>query len=180
MEKIDFYNHNVHIFQCNNTEIYSSNKINESMDYLLNLPLRRPDEPAGTVLSSVGANFDMSGLPEFYNFYSWLVGQISSINHTFTSNVGNIEFSRTWVNRMFKHSTGNCHTHPDNIDGVAVFYTKIPDNSANLVLVHDDDQLIIPPKEGMLVIHNSDVPHAVSEHLSESPRECIISEFKIK
>ena len=180
MEKIDFYNYNVHIFQCNNPEIYSSNNINESIDYLLNLPLRPPKEPDGTVLSSVGANFNMSGLPEFYNFYSWLVEQISSINHTFTLNSGNIEFSRTWINRMFKHSTGTCHTHPDDINGVAIFYTKVPDNSASLILVHDDDQIEIPAKQGMLVIHDPDVPHAVSEHLSLEPRECLVTEFKIK
>jgi len=180
METINFYNYQLHISHCNDVEIYHNDAINSTIDTLLSKSHAHYDESQiGDALSTVGLNFDMSGLPEFYNFYSWLVSQISLIRNTYNYKNGRIKFTRTWINQMFEGCEGACHTHPNDVDGVTIFYTRAPENSSDLILVNDSDTLNVPVKPGMLVIHKPDVPHAISKHMSTLPRECIITEFKI-
>ena len=101
-----------------------------------------------------------------------------------------VEFVRTWANMMFFGCEGTCHSHPADIDGVAVFYSSAPVDSGELVFVqrgidgtrvsqYAKEQLRSQPiKSGDLIIHKPHVPHAVSRHNSHDPRLSFIYEFK--
>jgi hypothetical protein len=107
-----------------------------------------------------------------------------------------------WMNVMYKGSFGNCHTHSDINEPdtrnkvVAIFYLSAPKDSADLLVLENtrqycergispfsvpqDEMAAVSVSTGDLIVHKVDLPHAVSEHLSNDPRLCLVMEFRIE
>jgi len=96
---------------------------------------------------------------------------------------------RGWSNRMYKGCKGRAHKHSSGCDSVAIYYLDAPENSADLYFldlkqwglleehVPSKFKKRIETRTGTLVIHDPDIYHAVSEHLSDIPRLVIILEI---
>ena len=97
-------------------------------------------------------------------------------------------FYRAWANRMFENASGAAHVHGHTCHVTGIFYYEIPENSGDLIFINSDigreKPLVeklppekidrIKPKEGMLLIHDAMIPHAVSAHKSDLPRTCFV------
>ena len=101
-----------------------------------------------------------------------------------------ILYSEMWVNKMFKNSSVNCHRHNPLYDYVGIFYYKVPPNSGDLIILKEhiygvfkeknkDISYFMKINTGDLIIHPTNVPHAVSEHLNDDPRISFIFNFSI-
>jgi len=96
-----------------------------------------------------------------------------------------------WANRMHVNSYGSIHTHV-GVDYVMLLYYNVPENSSDLIFIHpkygfydkdvlsipQTDQLKIKVSEGMCLLHEGKMLHAVSIHNNRIPREVIVLEFK--
>jgi hypothetical protein len=104
----------------------------------------------------------------------------------------------TWHNINYKNSYVVSHSHikpsdqaanPNKRMQVCIFYFEAPENSGKLAIIDDDRHYLscndfdqdsvhyITIKPNMLICHDGDVNHAVSEHLSDERRICIIFEY---
>jgi len=114
-------------------------------------------------------------------------------------NCQSVDLNIDWMNIMYENSFGNCHTHHDinELDTkrkiVAIFYLQAPSNSAKLLAIKNtkdyssmgvspftiaDDEIIpIDVNTGDLIIHKTDMPHAISKHNNIEPRICLVMEF---
>lgn len=101
-----------------------------------------------------------------------------------------ILYTRIWANKVYKDCLGECHVHGGINDGSAIFYYKCPNNSSDLIILknkiegivkdeHKDVSKYIKVKPGDLIIHDKNVPHAISKHMSEDPRICFVFDFKL-
>ena len=77
---------------------------------------------------------------------------------------------------MHSHKS-NSHLHPSEYYSIA-YYPSVPDGSAELIFSMTHCNVIeqavsIKPREGMLVIFNSYIPHMTSRHMSSEPRVVI-------
>jgi len=75
---------------------------------------------------------------------------------------------------------------------VCILYLEAPEGSGKLAIIDDDRENLrctdfdqdkvhyITVKPNMLICHGSDVNHAVSEHLSDERRICVIFEYIIE
>ena len=107
--------------------------------------------------------------------------------------IKNVIFSRAWHNINYKNSYVVSHVHrhknPKLKVQVCILYLESPENSGKFVIIDDDradlrcidfdqDKVhYITVKPNMLICHDCDVNHAVSEHLSDERRICIIFEY---
>jgi hypothetical protein len=105
-----------------------------------------------------------------------------------------IELVRTWHNVNYKHSSVISHNHTLAVKAVliCILYLDAPKNSGKLAIINSDvkglncldyDQdkvYYITVKPNMLVCHKGDVLHAVSEHLSDDRRTCILFEYTLE
>jgi hypothetical protein len=98
------------------------------------------------------------------------------LKHLSTLTTG-IEIKTCWVNVMYKDSFVGPHKH-DKFDGVAIYYFKVPDNSAKLQYEINDVYEELEVTEGMLVLHSPTLMHKVSVHNNEEPRICVVYNFK--
>jgi len=111
-----------------------------------------------------------------------------------------VKLTIDWMNIMYKGSFGNCHIHDDISEStagktaVAIFYLKVPENSSDLLIVNNTkdysstgaNPLTIPEDEifpiqvttGDLIVHKSNLPHAMSVHQNVKPRLVIVMEFE--
>lgn len=103
----------------------------------------------------------------------------------------NVLFLRAWVNKIYLNSSGRCHTHDSELQnsGTAIFYFKVPKNGSKLIILKEDigNQIVkdehknishyVEVESGDLIIHSPHVPHAVSKHMSEEPRICLVLDF---
>lgn len=106
------------------------------------------------------------------------------------------KFHRTWANRMYKNCDAIAHRHALENQViphlVGIYYHEVPDNSADLIFIDDDNlneirggryydypeekQFWVKPKAGRLVCHDASILHATSIHESELARTCFIIE----
>jgi hypothetical protein len=106
------------------------------------------------------------------------------------------KFHRTWANRMYKNCDAIAHRHAlkDHVIPhiVGIYYHEVPDNSADLIFIDDDNhdeirgdryyeyaeekQFRVKPKAGRLICHDANILHATSIHESEQARTCFIIE----
>ena len=106
-----------------------------------------------------------------------------------------------WMNIMYKNSFGNCHTHDDEQEPdttkkiVAIFYLQAPEHSSDLLVIKNtrdyssmgvspftipaDEIFPISVSTGDLLIHKVDMPHAIDKHSSDTPRVCLVMEFRL-
>lgn len=102
-----------------------------------------------------------------------------------------ILFTRMWLNKIYKNCSGKCHVHgtKNYSAGTAIFYFNAPQNGSKLIILKENigDEKVtkthknithyIEVKSGDLIVHTQDAPHAVSEHLSDEPRICLVLDF---
>lgn len=105
-----------------------------------------------------------------------------------------ILFTRMWLNKIYRNCSGKCHVHgaKNCISGTAIFYFNAPKNSSKLIIlkenigdekvtkIHKNITHYIEVENGDLIIHAQDVPHAVSKHLSDEPRICLVLDFMLE
>ena len=102
-----------------------------------------------------------------------------------------LKLKRCWANKIYKGTQGIIHHHPNSM--VFLLYIETPNNSSNLVFVSDkhidkltdtidlipeEDMYKIQVEEGLCVLHDGNILHAVSEHKNELPRQVIVFEFE--
>ena len=186
-------------YKCSDTSLYQNTFFLNNLERLLDLPQVHErtqgteyDSAFGKVLTTVGNDYsDLTTLPGAHKLIDWVTSKLCE-----TYSCSDIEYKKTWCNKMFKKSEGlvHAHYHPAVTqippDFVAIFYVQVPDDGAKLIFVedgefnthyyeYDDSKLNFHKVEsGDLVIHSPFVSHAVSVHQSETPRICLVFEGK--
>ncbi len=184
------------IHHCHDAEIFANKSIRDSIEFVFGLEeIRETIDPSQVGNAFTTCNhfdkFPLISMPGTENLSEWVARKmLESSKHFGFENSTKIEFSRTWINLYFYGCEGTCHHHPTDIDGVGIFYIKVPSNSSQLVFIRDGidgtkinqyppEQLAFQPVvQGDLIIHNPKVPHAISQHKAHDSRICFIYEFK--
>jgi hypothetical protein len=192
------FEHQTYYFYCSDTDLYQNTELISKIDILLSLPLivnrtkgGKYDSAQGTVLTSAGnEESDIVHMPGAEALVEWITSQILKTSPTAQT----IEYKRSWVNKMFKDSQGlvHAHVHPDYkippVDFVAIFYLQVPDNGSDLIFIKEGefntpysdypirDRHHIKCSSGDLIVHSPLAYHAVSKHLSDTPRICLVFE----
>lgn len=178
---------------------YFSDELNQSIDNFLkndSLSLGSISERNGKAktTSHIDDGKILFSILGFDRIYSEVSNSLLKTKHIFNKeNCNKILYTRIWMNEMFKNSSGKIHTHDGDNDGVAIFYYKAPKNSGRFVIVDEENFIeeklnideyshnelsFIKVSDGDLLVHNSSLPHGVSEHLSDETRICFIFNFK--
>lgn len=102
----------------------------------------------------------------------------------------NLQLRFCWANKIYKDTQGTIHNHPKSM--VFLLYYKVPPNSSDLIFVDskhidkigltedhipDLDKQSIKVHEGLCVLHDGNILHAVSKHNNLEPREVLVFEF---
>lgn len=202
MNVLNIFNDKVVTTICEDKSLYKNDGLQKELDILFNLEyvLKHKDKyQKGQAITTcnilpIDAILDMPSIPRLAE---WIIESIISARYEMCvgkydpDKVKGVLICRAWANRMFKECEGICHIHEIPVlDGVAIFYVDVPDDSANLVFVkngkdqtyyrdyQDNDKIYLSPQEGQLVIHRPDIVHCVTEHTSDVPRTCLIFDFK--
>jgi hypothetical protein len=184
-----FHNNKYSIWQIDTSKFKSNtvfyNNLNSSFEISSKLPL--PQESNGLAYS-----VPLDKIPGFLDLLDVLS---PSLNENFALIYGNQDkkIFRAWANRMHRDSFGSLHQHNEDVK-VLIFYYNVPENSSDLIFVHpkyknknilnpyllpDEDKLNIKVTEGMCILHDGEILHAVSKHNSDTPRDCVIIEYKL-
>lgn len=76
-----------------------------------------------------------------------------------------------WFNRMPPGAITTVHSHDDDDELLSgVYYVAVPENSGDLIIHKDDEDVRIQPEEGMFVFFKPNVVHEVTENLSQYER----------
>lgn len=204
------FNSGVCVFDFENFNNYiGKEKTDLIVDNLLNLPevvgeKNVIDAQGGRSLSTVHL-YKTHVIPELLNFKSsplglWILTRIAEsavmLGFDKTRNIRKLKYHRTWVNRMYQNCDAIAHRHAVMGSAiphmVAIYYLEVPENSAELIFIDDNDfsvmrggryyeyaenqRYTILPKTGRLVCHDARSLHATSVHLSNLPRTCLIIE----
>jgi hypothetical protein len=197
--------------QCNDESLWRNSLLEQSIEesyrtisVFNRTPIEGKDSHVGKGYTSVGQWFQLVDLPGAGNLKEWIEKTILEHKYLIAPEVlGNeVQFKRSWSNRMFKGDFGKCHKHTKldlylrentnfsetdfRADAVAIFYADVPENSSNLVFIKDgkentliddypkEQQHWLQPIQGELVIHSPEVWHAVSVHKSDLPRNVFV------
>jgi hypothetical protein len=181
--------------QCTDENLYKNKTLSDSIELVFKGSdiNRSVEEQKGDALTTVGTNINLIEIPGMKDLVNWILTQVELV----TQELGMVNtpcyIRRIWSNRMFKDCESLCHLHMvPNINGVGIFYYKVPEDSAQLVLINggvpgtephhypEKRKHYIKPVEGQLIIHPPNIPHAVSRHNSDDPRTCFVFEFCFK
>ena len=149
-----------------------SNSIHE---LIRTIPYVKPGygkSPAGPTKSTVFSEVktpQIRAMPGFDLLEQEIYKQVSTMTT-------GIEFKTCWVNAMYKGAFVGPHKH-DKYGGVAIYYYKVPDNSAKFQYEMNDTFEELEVTEGMLMIHSPTLMHKVSIHDNEEPRICVVYNF---
>jgi len=186
------FGHKIFLSKCPDESIYKNKTLSDSIEMVYRIPdiKNKVDRSQiGEALTSVGIDLHIAKLPGMERLMEWIGTQLQLVADDRGIKKPRYVMPRAWTNRMLKDCEGRCHTHPEQADGVVIFYYQVPKNSAELVLIdggvngsehHEypgNKKHFIVPSEGQLIIHPPGVPHAVSRHNSDDPRTCFIFEF---
>jgi hypothetical protein len=184
-------------------------KADAIIDGLFELPevldeVNVPDAQGGRALSTVHLH-KTHVIPELLSFKAsplgrWVLTRIfeSAILLGFhkARDIKRLKYHRTWANRMSRGCDAVAHRHANNGWSiphlVAIYYTDVPEGSADLVFIDDDNPEVmrgercddypeskrhrIESKAGRLVCHDARLLHATTVHESDLPRTCLIIE----
>ena len=182
---------------CDDTGLFKNENfvsdIDSLFDVIKTIYQRQPNldrTRAGHALSSVVLNdTHLLERPRMKPLIEWVKSRILLAGKHLPTTGTDLKFVKAWANRMFDGYEIRCHIHDLKLDGVAIFYSDVPPGSADLVFIKDgEDGAVCPdyadadrkhvsPIEGMLVIHPTGMPHAVSKHIGNNSRTCFIFEF---
>lgn len=83
-----------------------------------------------------------------------------------------------WFNDMRPGDVTLVHTHNDDDELLSgVYYLKVPENSGELILLHENQPTRVQPVPGKLVLFSAGDEHEVSKNLSEESRLSIGMNF---
>ncbi len=86
-----------------------------------------------------------------------------------------------WFNSMPPNAITTLHSHDDDDELLsAVYYVAAPENSGDLIIHADNENLRITPEAGMFVFFKPDVVHEVTKNLSSESRLSIGINFGLK
>jgi len=76
-----------------------------------------------------------------------------------------------WFNLMRPGQSTSLHSHDDNDELLSgVYYLDVPSDSGDLVLHRGDQTETVTPREGMLVMFSTELPHQVTVNNSKAAR----------
>ena len=117
----------------------------------------------------------LPGVPEIYDLCKKISSAVSSVlNRDYSvESIWGLILNRGESVGMHSHKS-NSHLYPSEFYSI-VYYPSVPEGSAEIVfsLTHCntiEQSTSIKPKEGMLIIFNSYIPHMTSRHMAEEPR----------
>lgn len=181
----------------------------KAIDGLFNLPevlnKENVDDAQGGRALSTAHLCKTHVIPDLLNFKQnplgqWILWRIYEsamlLGFDQTRNIKKLKYHRTWANRMTKGCSAVAHRHAGRDWSiphiVAIYYTDVPENSADLVFIDDNNidemrgeqlsnypeqkQHKIQSKSGRLVCHDARFLHATTTHKSDLPRSCLIFE----
>ena len=167
---------------CEDKNLYENEILKNYIDFVF----EQPEVVSRSITERVGkahSTCDLSPeivltMPGIQNLLQWIIDQLEENSHHFISKeVSGVEFTRAWMNKMFKDSSGIRHVHRPIPDGVVcIFYIQVPENSSKLLVHYDDGDEEIEVKVGDLIIHDNQLPHSVTSHGNDIPRMCFIFE----
>ena len=116
---------------------------------------------------------------------------ILDVNNKEEKKYSKVIFYRAWANILYKNSSGRCHYHDGPHSGTAIFYFNVPENGSKLIILkhyidklvdetHKDISKYITVETGDLVLHDKKTFHAISEHMSDTPRICFVFDYKLR
>ena len=193
MKIIKCFNYCLYKCKCDES-IYLETKLNDLVFTLLNNEFAKNNhaiEGVGNVVTTVDMDVNLTDYDELNKLVDWIKNQILSIQKFNSLKVENIKSTRSWVNKMETGSEGLVHTHSDEANVVAIFYLSNSEKGSNLVVTKntkenisylecdETDVSITETQTGDLILHESNVPHAVTIHQSKKPRICLVFEFKV-
>lgn len=168
---------------CEDETIYKNETVVEYIDYVFNRPevisRGRVIEQVGNALTTCGMNSDIiMTMPGIQNLIQWIANNLILNANIFTSEeVKGVNFTRAWMNKMFRGCSGEKHFHQPVSNGtVSIFYFNVPENGSKFVIHHENEDEEVEVKTGDLIIHDSQLIHSVTEHKSDIPRICFIFE----
>lgn len=86
-----------------------------------------------------------------------------------------------WLNEMKPGDVTTAHTHDDTDEILScVYYVKVPENSGDLILIHNNEKTVIKPEEGVFVYFSPDTLHEVTKNESSTSRLSIAFNFGVK
>jgi hypothetical protein len=113
--------------------------------------------------------------PEIYELCKKISSAVSGVlNREYSvESIWGLILNRGESVMMHSHKS-NTHLHPSEFYSIA-YYPHVPEGSAEIIfsLTHCnimEQSISVKPKEGMLIIFNSYIPHMTSRHLAEEPR----------
>ncbi|WP_240520062.1 putative 2OG-Fe(II) oxygenase [Shewanella bicestrii] len=163
-----------------------------------------PDANGGRALSTVHLH-QTHPIPQLLNFKSnplgrWILMCIfdAAVQLGFdkTRNIRKLKYHRTWANRMEYGCDAVAHRHANDDWSiphlVAIYYTDVPENSADLVFIQDDNRQLMRGKScseyplaqqyrvsslaGRLICHDARFLHGTTVHKNTLPRTCLVIE----
>lgn len=183
-----WYNQNYITWQLDLSKFENKQSFDDELEKKLYLSSLKPFPPEsnGNAYST-----DIYDITYFNNLYTLMYNEVNNkLDKLYNEQIKSLR--RVWANRMHKGSFGSCHVHGSNLK-VTILYYNIPDQSSDLIIVNpkyklfnvldprkipEVDRFHIKVQDGLCVLHGGEVLHAVSEHMSEKPRDCIIFEFE--
>lgn len=187
---------------CTRPELYDNPELNSVLDKIFALPEiqnRSHREIVGNGKSFAGdTGFDIVNLPEAKPIVDWITNQVGMVRKYIPESLHlenkgtEVVYQRSWSNRLYKGASAltHRHLHPE-VDLVAVFYVKVPDNSGDIIFIRngqddvahttfsEDDKVYVTPEQGELILHTPETYHAVSENLSDDVRICFVFDIKL-
>jgi hypothetical protein len=190
----------IFITRCLDRQLWDNPMLENSIEKLFNFEVvagNISNESNGKVLTNCDINdLCLLDAPGINGLMEWMIPVLfdSKEKLDIKKEVNGIIFGRCWANKMFKGSNGICHRHNkyNNIDGVAIFYYRVPSQSSKFMLINCDkknydgkleseidknDIVYIDVQEGDLILHDTNIFHAVSDHHNNDPRICFVFEF---
>lgn len=83
-----------------------------------------------------------------------------------------------WFNEMQPGHETSLHTHEEYDEKLsAVYYIQSAENSGDLVIHHDDQQMSFPPVAGRMILFAPEVPHHVEKNRSSILRLSVALNF---
>ena len=179
-------------------EYYSKELDNAVKDFLMKFYTENVPEKVGRGKCTVGFLQEYIKVKEFVKLSEIISEKILEAKFIFSKNDSDfIVYTNAWINEVYKGSSGKIHSHestyPHSIDGVAIFYYKVPEKGSHFIVVdencfkeenlHVEDYTFheksnLKVHTGDLIIHDSNLLHGVSEHQSDESRICFVFNFK--
>jgi hypothetical protein len=207
---IPVFNSAVCVFDFEHHETYGGKKeIDSTLNTLFQLPevveKENVDDAQGGRALSTAHLYKSHVIPELLNFKKsplgqWILWRIyesaQQLGFDKTRNIKKLKYHRTWANRMTQGCSAVAHRHAGKDWSiphlVAIYYTDVPQDSADLVFINDDkpdvmrgealdqyakeNQKKITSKAGRLICHDARLLHATTMHKSILSRTCLIIE----